>query len=250
MPKLFNVLADLLEWILLSQGVPVLMHYLDNYLTMGPPNTEICNQSLQRLIDVCAMLGIPLAAEKVEGPSATIEFLGIQLDTVRMEARLSTEKLTRICTVIQDWRLKRNATKREILFLVGLLQHAAKAVRPGRIFVRRMYSKAAKLQEMEHFTRLNKEFWSDLQWWHTFLTDWNGVALLPPPRKPSLTVQTDASGSWGCAGILAARWFQFQWPQDWSPIAIMAKEMVPIVISCAITCMGGQCFFNATTKGW
>ena len=129
-PKLFNVLADLLEWILLSQGVPVLMHYLDNYLTMGPPNTEICNQSLQRLIDVCAMLGIPLAAEKVEGPSATIEFLGIQLDTVRMEARLSAEKLARICTVIQDWRLKRNATKREILSLVGLLQHAAKACPP------------------------------------------------------------------------------------------------------------------------
>lgn len=125
-------------------------------------------------------------------------------------------------------------------------------VRPGWIFVRRMYSTAAKLQEMEHFTCLNKEFRSDLQWWHTFFTDWNGVALLPPPRKPSLTVQTDASGSWGCAGILAARWFLFQWPQDWSPIAIMAKEIVPIVISCAIwgTHMHGRSvLFQCDNKG-
>ena len=147
-PKLFNVLADLLEWILLSQGVPVLMHYLDAYLTMGPPNTEVCNQSMQHLIDACAMLGIPHATEKVVGPLATLQFPGIQLDTVHMEARLSAETLSRIDMVIQDRHLKRNATKREILSLVGLLQHATKVVRPGRIFVRCMYSTAAKLQQM------------------------------------------------------------------------------------------------------
>ena len=44
-PKLFNVLADLLEWILLHLGVSVLLHYLDDYLTMGPPNTQICHQT-------------------------------------------------------------------------------------------------------------------------------------------------------------------------------------------------------------
>ena len=37
-PKLFNVLADLLEWILINQGVTFLLHYLDDYLTIGPPN--------------------------------------------------------------------------------------------------------------------------------------------------------------------------------------------------------------------
>ena len=43
-----------------------------------------------------------------------------------MEARLSAETLSRIQAVIQDRHLKRNATKWEILSLVGLLQHAAK----------------------------------------------------------------------------------------------------------------------------
>ena len=91
-PKLFNVLADLLEWILLHLGVSVLLHYLDDYLTMGPPNTQICHQNLRLLTEVCAMLGIPLALEKVEGSSTILEFLGILLDTTRMEARLPPEK--------------------------------------------------------------------------------------------------------------------------------------------------------------
>jgi len=52
--------------------------------------------------------------------------------------------------------------KKEILSLVGLLQHATKVVRPGRTFVARMYTTAAKLQKMHFITRLNREFHSDV----------------------------------------------------------------------------------------
>ena len=98
-------MADLLEWILLHQGVSCVFHYLDDYLTMGPPDTQVCHQNLRMLIEVCAILSIniPLALNKAEGPSTTLEFLGILLDTVRMEARLPPEKLARIQTSIQEW---------------------------------------------------------------------------------------------------------------------------------------------------
>ena len=36
-PKLFNILADFLAWIMENAGVSYLIHYLDDYLTMGPP---------------------------------------------------------------------------------------------------------------------------------------------------------------------------------------------------------------------
>ena len=110
-PKLFNVVADLLEWILLHHGVSFLLHYLDDYLTMGPPQTQICHHNLRLLTEICAMLGIPLALEKVEGPSTILEFYGILLDTERMEARLSAEKLTRIQATIQKWLSRKSATK-------------------------------------------------------------------------------------------------------------------------------------------
>ena len=35
-PKLFNILADLLSWILEQKGVSPLMHYLDDFLTLSP----------------------------------------------------------------------------------------------------------------------------------------------------------------------------------------------------------------------
>ena len=37
-PKLFNILADALEWILKQQGVSFLIHYLDDFLTSGAPD--------------------------------------------------------------------------------------------------------------------------------------------------------------------------------------------------------------------
>lgn len=82
------------------------------------------------------MFGIPLAIEKVEGLLTVLEFLGILLDTIRMEAQLPEEKFVKIQATIHEWLGKKKATKREILSLVGLLQHAAKVVRPGRTFVR------------------------------------------------------------------------------------------------------------------
>lgn len=236
-PKLFNVLADLLEWVAGQQGVSSLLHYLDDFLTMGAPGSDECQHNLHILIQVCQLLGIPLALEKVVGPITVLDFLGILLDTIRMEARLPDEKLARIRSMVKEWLGKSNATKREILSLVGLLQHATKVVRPGRIFVRRMYSVAARVREMDFYTRLNKDFRSDLHWWDTFLNAWNGVSLLRVASKnptPQAVIQTDASGSWGCGAYFNGRWWQWQWPPEWAPIAIMAKELVPIVLSCAV----------------
>ena len=85
----------------------------DDFLNPTPWN---CGHNLQLLIAVCQGLGIPLAVEKVEGPSTNLKFLGIQLDTVRMEARLPEEKLHRISNLVQEWLPKRNA--REVLSLV------------------------------------------------------------------------------------------------------------------------------------
>ena len=236
-PKLFNVAADLLQWIAKHHGVTPLLHYLDDFLTLGPPQSDVCHHNLNTLIHLCHQLGVPLALEKVEGPTACLPFLGIILDSERMEVRLPDDKLARIQGLLATWLDKKKATKREILSLVGLLQHAAKVVRCGRSFVSRMYAKAAKIQELEYFTRLNNEFRSDLSWWHTFLAEWNGISLLrytSPPTKHDFCIQTDASGSWGCAAFFAGEWLQLPWNSAWAQVGIMAKELAPILLSIAV----------------
>ena len=67
-PKIFNVLADLLEWILLNQGVSFIMHYLDDYLTIGPPNSPITimAKELLPIVISCAVWGPILSRRSVK----------------------------------------------------------------------------------------------------------------------------------------------------------------------------------------
>ena len=236
-PKLFNILADLLQWIAQVEGTSCIMHYLDDFLLLGPPESEVCQNSLDIIQRICKDLGVPLALEKVDGPTPTLSFLGIVLDTIKMEARLPNDKLQRACNLVSKWLTKKSATKREILSLVGLLQHATKVVRCGRPFLSRMYATAAKIQQLDYYTRLNKEFRSDLHWWNTFLVKWNGLSLLRNTSAtpiPDFCIQTDASGSWGCGAFFDGEWLQLPWDDNWKGANIMAKELLPILLSTAV----------------
>ena len=95
-PKLFNAVADALEWCAKDAGVAFLWHYLDDYITVGRPHTGDCQWNVDVFHHVCERLGIPLAADKCEGPSTCLTFLGIEVDTVKMELRLPAEKLQRL----------------------------------------------------------------------------------------------------------------------------------------------------------
>ena len=90
-PKLLNILADLLAWIIEQHGVQPSLHYLDDYLTMGPPHSHTCQQNLDTIKQICDILGVPLALENVEGPTTCLSFLGITLDTTAMEPREAAE---------------------------------------------------------------------------------------------------------------------------------------------------------------
>ena len=234
-PKLFNTLADLLAWIMEQHGAQPLLHYLDDFLTIGPPNSNICQQNLDTIKQICDILGVPLALEKVEGPATSLSFLGITLDTVTMEARLPPEKLRRLQLLVTEWLDKSKATKRDILSLVGHLQHATKVIRQGRTFVSRLYMTAAKVKKLNFYTRLNREFRSDLCWWNTFLHHWNGLSLLcwsGGSQSPDVIIQTDASGLWGCGAFHQGRWLQWEWTHEWTSVGIMAKELTLIILSC------------------
>ena len=92
-PKLFNIFADLLQWIAQTEGISHIMYYLDDFLLLGPPESGVCKNSLDIIQRICKDLGVPLALEKVDGPTTNLSFLGIVLDTAKMEARLPNDKL-------------------------------------------------------------------------------------------------------------------------------------------------------------
>ena len=61
-PYIFTCIADLLEWVAKQNyNVTFLMHYLDEFNTIGPPSSS----NLDRSIDCFAKLGIPLHPDKL-----------------------------------------------------------------------------------------------------------------------------------------------------------------------------------------
>ena len=87
-PFLFNQLSDGLEWILKSNyGLQHVIHILDDFFIVERSKLA-CLSSFSTLLRVFMSLKAPVVASKTIGPSQEIEFMGIVLDSVRMEARL------------------------------------------------------------------------------------------------------------------------------------------------------------------
>ena len=237
-PKLFNALADGLEWYLRSAGVRFVFHYLDDFLVLGPPGSQECARALATLDHACAQLGVPIAAHKREGPSTCLTFLGIEVDTVAGQLRLPEDKLDRLNALLQEWGDKKACQHRELESLIGLLNHACEVVRSGRSFLRRMLDllHGVPMHPLNpHPIRLNKAFRSDLAWWRMFAKEWNGVSfLMPPAYLPIHCLTSDASGTWGCGAWSGHCWFQLRSDSRSRRLSIMAKELLPIVLACAV----------------
>ena len=138
-PRIFTAVADVLEWRAKFEGVTCIIHYLDDFLIVAPPGGAKCRQDLESLLGLFTRLKVPVAAEKVEGPSTRLTFLGIEIDTSSMSLRLPSEKLSSLKSMVADWLHKKSCCIQDLQFLVGKLQHACKVVRPGRTFLHRMF---------------------------------------------------------------------------------------------------------------
>jgi hypothetical protein len=55
------------------------MHYLNDFLTLGAPNIIECSQNIKVIMRLFAALNIPIAEDKLEGPSTQLPFLGMLL---------------------------------------------------------------------------------------------------------------------------------------------------------------------------
>ena len=171
-PKIFTAVADAIEWCVRQRGVSYPEHYLDDFITYGPPSSSVCRRNLAILAEECKQLGATLAEEKSEGPTTKLQFLGIEVDTVAATLCLLGDKLLRLQQLTVDWRSRKACQKLELESLTGVLQYACKVIGPGRSFLRRMIVLLSSVKADHHYIRLNREFRSDLAWWRSFCKVW------------------------------------------------------------------------------
>ena len=233
-PKIFNSVADAVEWCVAREGVEHIFHYLDDFAVVGPPDSDTCMLYLHKLKSICVELGIPLATEKQDGPTPVITLLGIIIDTTKGELRLPEDKLQRLLQAVSEWGKRKVCTRRELESLIGVLQHAATVIKPGRSFLGRVISLLSVARQQHHHIRLNAEFRADMTWWQMFATHWNGASLVVLPQSRTISVTSDASGSWGCGAWHEKDWFQLAWDTRTQGLHIAAKELIPIIIGAVV----------------
>jgi hypothetical protein len=131
------------------------------------------------MLQVCDELGFAVNPNTVHPATTEIEFLGIIIDSEKIELRISKDRLDEVLDEINEWRTERRGRKRELLSLIGKLAFISRVVVNGRSFLRRFIDTAAKAKHLHHYVRLSPGMHAGLDWWYFYLEQWSGISIFP-----------------------------------------------------------------------
>ena len=179
-PNIFNAITDFLAWVLHHNGIPYILHYLDDFLILTSSEPGLASRMRSHVEAILNYVGAPIAHRKTEGPSTVLTFLGIQVDTSQFLLSLLVNKVYRLCDLLSHWRYHCSCTKRELQSFLSHLSHAATVIWPGRVFLRSLFSLLSRLANPCHYARLNLQARMDIAW----------LALLITPLEQSLLLSS------------------------------------------------------------
>ena len=94
-PLIFSAVADAAQRMLRQKRVTRSLRYLDDF-ALVEHNYKWAMDVKGKMCELFQFLGLPLELSKFEGPSASLTFLGIQVDTLQMQLCLPADKLERL----------------------------------------------------------------------------------------------------------------------------------------------------------
>lgn len=195
-PKLFNIFAELLHWLLhrllsnTNQSAP--SHYLDDFFgasTAGSdPYMPIWYFQL-----LCSALGFTVSPEKVFWGTTKLTILGIEIDTITQRASISAEKKEKLLKLCRGVVSKKKATLLEMQQVAGHLQFVVQIAPHGKAFMRRLYDgvRCRYKHPFQHMP-ISKEVRRELEWWCATIEGWNGTTLRQPSPLLLCHIWTDA----------------------------------------------------------
>ena len=239
--QLFEKFATFIEWLVRCRSKSSSVeHYLDDFFFVGKAYTEDCQFMMSTFRDICCEIGIPLAEDKTIGPSSTIIFLGLEIDTEKMVVRIPFEKLNETREKLLVILRSKKVTLRMLQSLVGLLNFCARAIPPVRAFNRRFCDAMSGVRKPEHFIRVSHNMKEDIIMWLKFLDEFNGTRKFGQNiwlTNSQLNLYTDSTGNCelGCGVYFSGHWAYFPWPIEWTQTEIMLDmtflELVPILLA-------------------
>ncbi|XP_040289238.1 uncharacterized protein LOC121002007 isoform X1 [Bufo bufo] len=237
----FELFSSFLEWVVrFESGCSSVIHYLDDFLYVAPGGMGVCQALLSAFLSLMERFGVPISAEKTEGPVTRLSFLGIEIDSVAMVFRLPQDKLVGLKALIEGFLVVRKVTLKQLQSLLGLLCFACRVMPMGRVFSRRLSLATRGVVSPQHRIRLTKSLKADLKVWHEFLCSYNGHTCCISQEISSceLELWSDAAGSCGFGTVLGKEWCASPWPDEWRDLGLVSNltllELFPIVVAVEI----------------
>ncbi|XP_034554896.1 uncharacterized protein LOC117823776 [Notolabrus celidotus] len=240
-PKIFDSLSEALCWVLTNNyRLPYILHLLDDFLVVTPSSSPP-KFGLVTLTKAFEELGVPLSEEKTSGPGTSIEFLGITLDSISLQASLPQEKIQRITLILSNYLLADRCTKRQLLALLGHLNYAIRIIPQARSFLSNLLTQAAAVPSLHDRIVLDNVCKMEMRMWLHFLSAWNGISFFYNDfvsRPDDIQLYTDAAPSVGFGGFYKGRWFAATWPPELKSLDSESRspsstlhELYPVVIA-------------------
>jgi len=230
-PGIFHRLTQAVRRMMERKGYGNMIVYLDDFLVVAETK-ELCMKIQNVLIRLLRSLGFAIAWDKVEGPSTTLTFLGVELDSVGNELRLPAGKLAEFRDFINETAGLKRITLKRLQMLAGKLNWASSVVRGGRTYLHRILDLMKSLRHAKHKVRISPEMRADLDWWKAFLVMFNGRRAITYD-KVEIGVMVDACNKAG--GMICGNdWRYVEWRYDLPTVVashINVKETAAVLLA-------------------
>ena len=136
---IFEAFSTALEWLAVNRvGASGVLHNLDVFLFIAASEEKY--QSAWANFKLCKYLGVSKAQEKTIGPETVLQFVGITLNSVTLEAKLPDYKLQKCFMLLHAFYKPRKVSllKNCSRPVLRLLKFTCSVTAPGRAFVHRM----------------------------------------------------------------------------------------------------------------
>ena len=230
--SIFTSFADLVCWVLNNKFHLIVIHYSDDYLMFTRNDLMLAHENLRTLKKAFRYLNIPVASDKLVGPATQLPYLGIEINTMDFTVSIPLEKVNELMEQMPWWCGRRTCTLKELQSLNGKLGFFSKAIRPGRMFTRRLIDLTKTVKKQSHYVTLTREARDDIHWWCELLLTENRSSFIPDPKKiysTDLMLFTDAAKYKGMGAVYGPRWIQASWPSHFQERSIDFLELFAIV---------------------
>ena len=165
---------SVLDWVLESRGVKH-VRFCDDFLFIGDSRDEV-RRAMAIARAVLTAHGLVINEAKTEGPSQSIIFLGLGLDSVSQVTFVPSDKIADIKSLIGKALSSTTITRRSLQSLTGKFSFVAAALPGSRPFFRHLIDAAKGLASKHSVLALSVSVKQDLRMWLLVLERWNNRA--------------------------------------------------------------------------